>query len=159
MSTSNYISTLCTFIRNDPSCRFDYLARDTIAIGDRGNLSLSHLIHSARVIDNQICWDIEDANQLYELCNTRFSLHKRIYNHQTSENHLSSIRWICVNWMVTLHSESNRIHDHRRTYIGRAIFENCRSDTGPKQISLPYRPHHVPDRNERYPCTMPIQSN
>ena len=88
MSTSNYISTLCTFIRNDPFCRFDYLARDTMAIGDKGNLSLSRLIHSARVIENQICWDIKDANQLYELCHTRFSLHKRIYSHKTGKSHL-----------------------------------------------------------------------
>ena len=149
MSTSNYISTLCTFIRTDPLCRFDYLARDTIAIGDKGNLSLSRLIHSARVIDNQICWDIKDANQLYELCHTRFSLHKRIYSHKTGKSHLLFICWICVNWMVTRYSESNRIHDHRRTYIGWAIFENCRPDKGPEQISLPHRWRHAPDWNER----------
>lgn len=65
--------------------RFDYIARDCHAIGEKGNLSLTRLIHSARVIDNQICYDIKDANQLYELCYTRFSLHKRIYNHKTGE--------------------------------------------------------------------------
>ena len=63
--------------------RFDYISRDCHAIGEKGNLSLTRLIHSARVIDNQICYDIKDANQLYELCYTRFSLHKRIYNHKT----------------------------------------------------------------------------
>jgi HD superfamily phosphohydrolase len=41
------------------------------------------LIKSARVIENQICYDIKDANQIYELCYTRFSFHKRIYNHKT----------------------------------------------------------------------------
>lgn len=41
------------------------------------------LIHSARVIGDEICYDIKDANQLYELFYTRFSLHKRIYNHKT----------------------------------------------------------------------------
>jgi HD superfamily phosphohydrolase len=41
------------------------------------------LINSARVVENQICYDIKDANQIYELCYTRFSLHKRIYNHKT----------------------------------------------------------------------------
>ena len=63
--------------------RFDYIARDCHAIGEKGNLSLTRLIHSARVINDQICYDIKDANQLYELCYTRFSLHKRIYNHKT----------------------------------------------------------------------------
>ena len=41
------------------------------------------LIHSARVIDGEICYDIKDANSVYELCWSRFSLHKRIYNHKT----------------------------------------------------------------------------
>ncbi|EPQ59809.1 HD-domain/PDEase-like protein [Gloeophyllum trabeum ATCC 11539] len=65
--------------------KFDYIARDSHAIGEKGNISLTRLIHSARVIDDQICYDIKDANQLYELCYTRFSLHKRIYNHKTAK--------------------------------------------------------------------------
>lgn len=48
------------------------------------------LIHSARVIENEICYDIKDANQIYELCYTRFSLHKRIYNHKTGVFHAPS---------------------------------------------------------------------
>jgi HD superfamily phosphohydrolase len=47
------------------------------------------LIHSARVIDNQICYDIKDANTIYEMFHTRFSLHKRLYSHKTGE-HVSS---------------------------------------------------------------------
>ncbi|KAH7927042.1 HD-domain/PDEase-like protein [Leucogyrophana mollusca] len=65
--------------------KFDYIARDCHAIGEQGNLSLSRLINSARVINNQICYSIKDANQIYELCYTRFSLHKRIYNHKTTK--------------------------------------------------------------------------
>lgn len=65
--------------------KFDYIARDTHAIDQNVNLSLTRLIHSARVIENEICYDIKDANQIYELCYTRFSLHKRIYNHKTAK--------------------------------------------------------------------------
>ncbi|EIM85360.1 HD-domain/PDEase-like protein [Stereum hirsutum FP-91666 SS1] len=65
--------------------KFDYIQRDSIAVGERGNLSLSRLITSARVIENQICYDIKDSNQIYELCWTRFSFHKRIYNHKTAK--------------------------------------------------------------------------
>ncbi|KAH7881867.1 hypothetical protein F5I97DRAFT_474016 [Phlebopus sp. FC_14] len=65
--------------------KFDYIARDCHAVGDRGNLSLSRLVSSARVVDNKICYDIKDANQIYELCYMRFSLHKRIYNHKTTK--------------------------------------------------------------------------
>jgi HD superfamily phosphohydrolase len=45
---------------------------------------MTRLIHSARVIDGQICYDIKDANTVYELFYTRFSLHKNIYNHKTT---------------------------------------------------------------------------
>ena len=41
------------------------------------------LIYSSRVIDGEICYDIKDANQIFELCHTRMSLHKRIYTHKT----------------------------------------------------------------------------
>ncbi|KAH0839456.1 hypothetical protein J3R83DRAFT_246 [Lanmaoa asiatica] len=64
--------------------KFDYILRDCHAVGDRGNISISRLIHSSRVVEGKICYDIKDANQIYELFYTRFSLHKRIYNHKTS---------------------------------------------------------------------------
>lgn len=41
------------------------------------------LINCARVIEDQICYDIKDANMLFELCHTRYSLHKLIYSHKT----------------------------------------------------------------------------
>lgn len=53
----------------------------------------SRLIHSARVIDGQICYDIKDANTVYELFYTRFSLHKNIYNHKTSVYNLTCIHF------------------------------------------------------------------
>jgi hypothetical protein len=53
-------------------------------LGDKGNLSLSRLIDSARVINEQICYEIKNADQIYELCHSRFSLHKRIYSHKTT---------------------------------------------------------------------------
>lgn len=64
--------------------RFDYIARDVRAIGDHNNFSARRLIDSARVIDNEICYHIKDANSLYELCTLRFSNHKRIYSHKTA---------------------------------------------------------------------------
>lgn len=42
------------------------------------------MIDSARVIDDQICFHIKDANSVYELCQLRFSNHKRIYSHKTA---------------------------------------------------------------------------
>ncbi|KZV66771.1 HD-domain/PDEase-like protein [Peniophora sp. CONT] len=66
--------------------KFDYMARDVRATGDSSNLSLNRLIQtSARVIDGEICYNIKDADQIYELCHTRFKLHKTIYNHKTAK--------------------------------------------------------------------------
>ncbi|EIW62271.1 HD-domain/PDEase-like protein [Trametes versicolor FP-101664 SS1] len=65
--------------------KFDYIARDSQAIDNKSNLSLTRLIYSSRVIDNEICYDIKDANQIFELCHTRMSLHKRIYTHKTAK--------------------------------------------------------------------------
>ncbi|KAJ8517378.1 hypothetical protein ONZ45_g5413 [Pleurotus djamor] len=65
--------------------KFDYICRDAHMIGDQGNISLQRLIKSARVIDNQICYNIKDANQMFEICATRFRLHKNIYNHKTAK--------------------------------------------------------------------------
>ncbi|KAH9928821.1 uncharacterized protein B0H18DRAFT_1155264 [Fomitopsis serialis] len=65
--------------------KFDYIARDTHAIDMKVNLSLTRLIHSARAINDEICYHIKDASQIYELCHTRFSLHKRVYGHKTAK--------------------------------------------------------------------------
>ena len=87
----------------DLSTRFDYIARDTKVMSDIASsictdrfvtevyyllLPLIHrprLINCARVIEDQICYDIKDANMLFELCHTRYSLHKLIYSHKTGK--------------------------------------------------------------------------
>ncbi|KAJ7124520.1 hypothetical protein C8R44DRAFT_148982 [Mycena epipterygia] len=65
--------------------KFDYIARDSYMIGEPCKISLSRLITSARVIENEISYDIKDVNQLHEICYTRFRLHKTIYNHKTAK--------------------------------------------------------------------------
>ncbi|OCH87676.1 HD-domain/PDEase-like protein [Obba rivulosa] len=93
--------------------KFDYIARDMHAIDQKGNLSLTRLIHSARVIDDQICFNIKDANQVYELCYTRFSLHKRIYNHKTAK----AIEYMLVDALLTAEPYmriAQRIFDPRK---------------------------------------------
>ncbi|KAI5120720.1 hypothetical protein M0805_006427 [Coniferiporia weirii] len=64
--------------------KFDYIARDVRAIGDHNNFSARRLIDSARVINDEICYHIKDANSVYEVCTLRFSNHKRIYSHKTA---------------------------------------------------------------------------
>ncbi|KAG6894799.1 hypothetical protein C0992_004592 [Termitomyces sp. T32_za158] len=65
--------------------KFDYIPRDSHMVGDKMNIALMRIINSARVLDNQICYDIKDANLLYEICATRFKLHKMIYCHKAAK--------------------------------------------------------------------------
>ncbi|KAF7776488.1 hypothetical protein Agabi119p4_4881 [Agaricus bisporus var. burnettii] len=66
--------------------KFDYIQRDSQMIGEPIRIDLTRIINSARVIGEQICYDIKDANQLYEICATRFKLHKMIYNHKAARS-------------------------------------------------------------------------
>ncbi|KAJ6544294.1 hypothetical protein B0H19DRAFT_1170253 [Mycena capillaripes] len=80
--------------------KFDYIARDSYMIGEPSKLSLSRLIKSARVIENEICYDIKDVNQLHEICYTRFRLHKMIYNHKTAK----AIEYMIVDALILAES-------------------------------------------------------
>ncbi|KIY52421.1 HD-domain/PDEase-like protein, partial [Fistulina hepatica ATCC 64428] len=65
--------------------KFDYILRDTKEVGVSKNVHLQRIIKSARVIDDEICYDIKDADALFEVCQTRYSLHKSFYNHKTAK--------------------------------------------------------------------------
>ncbi|KAF9474925.1 HD-domain/PDEase-like protein [Pholiota conissans] len=64
--------------------KFDYIHRDSHMIGEPIHLSLARFVTSARVINNEICYAIKDANNIYEMGQTRFKLHKIFYNHKTA---------------------------------------------------------------------------
>ncbi|KAF8623166.1 hypothetical protein AX17_007522 [Amanita inopinata Kibby_2008] len=65
--------------------KFDYIQRDSHMIGEPTRISLQRIIYSARVLNDQICYDIKDANQIYEICATRFKLHKIVYSHKVAK--------------------------------------------------------------------------
>ncbi|KZV84599.1 HD-domain/PDEase-like protein [Exidia glandulosa HHB12029] len=93
--------------------KLDYIARDSWAVEDQPNTSALRLIDSARVLEGHICYHIKDANSVYYLFHTRFSLHKRIYNHKTS----SAIAYMLVDAFLSaepvLHL-SDRVYDARQ---------------------------------------------
>lgn len=51
--------------------------------GEAMKINLKRLMDSARVIGDEICYSNKDADNIYEIFNTRFRLHKQIYNHKT----------------------------------------------------------------------------
>lgn len=68
--------------------RFDYIQRDSYMTGTSFSFEATRIVKSARVLDNQICYNIKDANQIYGICHRRFDLHKHVYNHKTGEDSL-----------------------------------------------------------------------
>jgi len=65
--------------------KFDYIARDTVNCGNRTNSEATRLIHSCRVIDNEVVYGWKEWYTVHSLFNTRYSLHKRIYNHPVAK--------------------------------------------------------------------------
>ncbi|KAI5987702.1 hypothetical protein EDD15DRAFT_2372086 [Pisolithus albus] len=65
--------------------KFDYIARDCHVIEVFTSIFINRLISSACDIDHKICYDIKDANKIYVLDHTHFSLHKQVYNHKTTK--------------------------------------------------------------------------
>ncbi|KZO99607.1 hypothetical protein CALVIDRAFT_350846 [Calocera viscosa TUFC12733] len=64
--------------------KFDYMARDSHCLGIACPVDIHRLISSSRVIADTICYSNKDAYNVYELFYSRYSLHKRIYNHKAA---------------------------------------------------------------------------
>ncbi|KDQ07753.1 hypothetical protein BOTBODRAFT_38548 [Botryobasidium botryosum FD-172 SS1] len=65
--------------------KFDYIARDTMNCGNRTSSEATRLIHSSRVINNEVVYGWKEWYTVHSLFNTRYSLHKRIYNHPVAK--------------------------------------------------------------------------
>ncbi|KAJ1503048.1 SAM domain and HD, partial [Coelomomyces lativittatus] len=63
--------------------KFDYLARDCINVGQLPTSDTSRLMKSSRVIDQDLCYQVKEKFNVYELFHTRYSLFKRVYSHKT----------------------------------------------------------------------------
>ncbi|KAJ7178109.1 hypothetical protein C8R46DRAFT_670080 [Mycena filopes] len=65
--------------------KWEYIPRDSAATGGLGNQAALRLVHSARVIGNEICYQTKDTLTVYDLFHSRFSIHSTIYNHKTAK--------------------------------------------------------------------------
>lgn len=63
--------------------KFDYIQRDTFNIYQhKKTVDPSRLIHSCKVIDNQVCYHIKNNEYLKFLFQERYDLFKQVYNHR-----------------------------------------------------------------------------
>jgi HD superfamily phosphohydrolase len=62
--------------------KFDYILRDTQAVGLKFGFDYSRLLCDARVIDNKICYSTQCSEDIYHMFFIRYRLHRQIYNHK-----------------------------------------------------------------------------
>lgn len=62
--------------------KFDYLTRDTRAVGLKLGFDYSRLLMDARVIDAEICYSSQCSEDIYQMFFLRYRLHRQIYNHK-----------------------------------------------------------------------------
>lgn len=62
--------------------KFDYLTRDTRAVGLKLGFDYSRLLMDARVIGDEICYSSQCSEDIYQMFFLRYRLHRQIYNHK-----------------------------------------------------------------------------
>lgn len=62
--------------------KFDYLTRDTQAVGLKCGFDYTRIINDAKVIDNKICYSHQCSEDIYQMFFLRYRLHRQIYNHK-----------------------------------------------------------------------------
>jgi HD superfamily phosphohydrolase len=62
--------------------KFDYLVRDSLALGLKFGFDYVRLLNDAKVINNIICYPIQMYNEVSAIFDTRYRLHKQVYSHK-----------------------------------------------------------------------------
>lgn len=64
--------------------KYDYMLRDTANLNLKLNkFNYKILLKGARVIGNEICYPAKKEEEVWKLYESRYMLHKDIYNHRT----------------------------------------------------------------------------
>lgn len=96
--------------------KFDYLVRDTTKLGLKYGFDHNRLFKKCRVIDNDICFPKKEAYNVLEMFNTRYRLHKKIYNHPV----VKGIEYMIVDILEYINLELNLvdyINDMSKYYL------------------------------------------
>ncbi|CAJ0840230.1 12547_t:CDS:2 [Entrophospora sp. SA101] len=143
--------------------KFDYLERDCYNIGIKSSYDSSRLMKFSRVIDDQICYSHKESHNIYELFHTRYSLHKKVYQHPMLINLATAIDHMLADALVMandvfkfsesifdpnlmalnrsdFHEEDIIVHKHKINY-------SKKSDNPVDSVKF-YKKHCDKDRNE-----------
>lgn len=81
--------------------KFDYLVRDTQAVGLKFGFNYSRIIEDAKVIDNKICYSHQCSEDIYQMFFIRYRLHRQIYNHKA----VKAIEILIVKLLIEIEKE------------------------------------------------------
>ena len=87
--------------------KFDYLTRDTMAVGLKLGFDYSRIMSDARVIENNgktmICYSSQCSEDIYHMFFIRYRLHRQIYNHKA----VKAIEILMIQLLFELEKEMN----------------------------------------------------
>lgn len=81
--------------------KFDYLVRDTQAVGLKFGFNYSRIIEDAKVIDNKICYSLQCSEDIYQMFFIRYRLHRQIYNHKA----VKAIEILIIKLLIEIEKE------------------------------------------------------
>ena len=80
--------------------KFDYMARDSYAVGLKERIDFKLLMKEARIIDDELCYPAKYVMNVYDVFYQRFKLYKTIYLNRISQ---SIEQMLCDVFMLTNH--------------------------------------------------------
>ena len=90
--------------------KFDYLTRDTKAVGLKYNFNYKRIINDVKIINDKLCYSSQCSEDIYQMFFIRYRLHRQIYNHKT----VKAIEILIINLLFEIEKEhqiSNYILD------------------------------------------------
>ena len=63
--------------------KIDYLMRDGYYLDKKVSFDYKYLFNNAKIIDDEIAYDVKTSFTIFSLFNMRYELHKNFYNHKT----------------------------------------------------------------------------
>jgi len=66
--------------------KFDYLARDSRAVGMKLGVDFKRIMQFSRVLDDQICFKQSEYHNIYQLFHGRMMMHRQVYTHKKAKS-------------------------------------------------------------------------
>ncbi|EIN04338.1 HD-domain/PDEase-like protein [Punctularia strigosozonata HHB-11173 SS5] len=112
--------------------KLDYIARDSHQVGIGKNVWWTRLLATARVIDDQICYNVKDSYNVLSVFAARFNLHKLVYSHKTAK----AIEYMLIDALLAAEPHmkiAERINDPKQfMHLTDSIMEEIERSTQPE---------------------------